>query len=140
MQPIEIDEDKLYYFTALHGNKYHTLFIGWLRMDLIRAFKSVDGVSSYAHIRMTVGENTFIAHVGAPLYLLDYNNDDIFDHAGELGELDLFPSGNIPPNLEMEPVVDYPTYFKKSVEPMFEFKLFNKFWVQEDGHWLELDV
>lgn len=140
MLPIEIDEDKLYYFTALHENKYHTIFVGWLRVDLIKAFKEVDGVSSFAHIRMTVGENTFISHIGAPLYLLDYEDDDIFEFAGDNQELDLFPSGNYPDDMDMEPIIDYPSYFTKDVEPMLQFKLFNKFWAQRDGEWLELDI
>jgi hypothetical protein len=136
-----IKENKLYYFTALNDKQqYQTIFVGWLRVDLIKAFEAVDGVSSYANIKMTVGENTFTAHVGAPLYLLDYENDEIFNYAGDSGELNLFPSGNIPPDLDMSPIIDFPSYFKKGVEPLIEFKLFNKFWAQLDGAWVPLDM
>ena len=140
MLPIEIDEDKMYFFTVLSENKYHTVFIGWLRVDLIKAFHEVDGVSSFANIRMNIGENTFISHIGAPLYLLEYDDDAIFDFAEGIQELDLYPSGNYPDNLDMEPIVDYPSYFTKDVEPLIKFKLFNKFWTQIDGDWLELDI
>ena len=138
---IVVDEDKLYYFTSLNEKgQYETLFVGWLRLDLIKAFKAVDGKTSYAQIRMSVGENTFLTYVGSPLYLIGYNNDEAFNYAGELGELNLFPSGNIPPNLEIGPVIDYPSYFEKGVEPLIEFKLFNQFWAQQDGMWIPLDI
>ena len=138
---IEINEDELYYFTARNKpGQYETLFVGWLRRDLIKAFEQIDGVGSYAHMRLTVGENTFVTNVSAPLYLLNYSNDRIFEFAGDNGELDMFPSGNIPEDLEMDPVIDFPSYFTKDVEPYIEFKLFNKFWANKDGVWIPLTV
>ena len=70
----QINEDALYYFTAKQGDKYRTLFVGWLTPDLIRRFRQIDGEGSYAQIRLTVGENTFVINVSAPLYLLNYSN------------------------------------------------------------------
>jgi hypothetical protein len=138
---IEINDDTLYYFTALNNkNQYETVFAGWLRRDLIKAFQKIDGVGSFAHIRITLGENTFIANVGSPLYLLNYENDDIFMFAEDNDELNLYPSGNLPPELDMDPVIDYPPYFTEGVEPLIEFKLFNKFWAQRDGLWVQLEV
>src|SRR5579859_472992 len=96
----EVDESVLYYFTAKSDNKYHTVFAGWLRRDLIKAFEQIDGVGSFAHIKLILGENTFIANVGAPLYLLNYENDDIFEFAEDNDELDLYPSGNLPHELD----------------------------------------
>jgi hypothetical protein len=136
----QIDEDALYYFTAKQGDKYRTLFIGWLRHDFIKSMEQIDGVGSYAHIKLTVGENTFVTDVGAPLYLLNYENDSIFEFAGDNGELDMFPSGNIPDDLDMDPVIDFPSFFHKEVEPLIEFKLFDKFWAQHEGMWVPLDV
>jgi hypothetical protein len=138
--PIIIDENVLYYFTALSDNRYNTVFAGWLRRDLIKAFEMVEPGQSYARITLTVGENLFINNVGAPLYLLDYENDDIFDFAGDGKELDLFPSGNVPEGLEMDSVIDFPTYFTRDVEPLIEFKLFNKFYAQRDGVWVQLKI
>lgn len=138
--PYEIDEDQLYYFTARQDGVYHTAFVGWLRRDLVKAFEHIDGVGSYAHIRLTIGETTFITNVGAPLYLLNYENDDIFEFAGDNNELDMYPSGNVPDDLGMDPIIDFPSYFTKGVEPLIKFKLFNKFWENKDGIWIPLNV
>jgi len=140
---IEINENVLYYFTALNDQRqYVTLFVGWLRRDLIKAFEQIDGVGNFAHIKLTIGENTFVSNVGSPLYLLNYENDEIFNfvETGQNDELDLFPSGNVPDELEMDPVIDYPAYFTEGVEPLIEFKLFNHFWAQREGMWVPIDV
>ena len=68
---IEIDENNLYYFTALSEEKYHTLFVSRLRLDLVKAFEEVDGESSRASISLSIGENRFISDIGAPVYLLN---------------------------------------------------------------------
>jgi hypothetical protein len=140
----EVDEDKLYLFTVFSDAKYHTVFPGWLRRDFIKSFEALEtldpGVSRCAHVRLSLGENTFVTDVGAPLYLLDYDEDDIFEFASDNRELDLFPSGNIPADLDMEPVLDYPTYFTKGVEPLIKFKLFNQFCANRDGVWVPLEV
>jgi hypothetical protein len=137
---IEIDENELYYFTAYSEEKYHTLFMSCLRRDIINAFEEVDGVSRFAQIKLRIGENLFISNIGAPVYLLNYRNDDIFEFAGDNQELELFPSGSIPENLDMETVIDFPSYFTKGVEPLIEFKLFNKFWAQDNGVWVPLNI
>ena len=136
----ETDEDDLYYFTTLANNRYETMFIGWLTDEMIKAFEEVDGVESFANIKLTVGENTFVANIGAPLYLLNYENDDIFEFAGDNNELDLYPSGNIPDDLDMEPIIDYPTYVTREVEPLIDFKLFNRFYANNNGVWVPLDI
>ena len=137
-EPITVDENKLYYFCALADDKYYTAFIGWIRQDLIKAFQMIEQGQSYVQIRITVGENRFITNVGAPLYLLNYENDDIFNFAGDDEELDLFPSGNPPADLAMESIIDYPTYFNKGVVPLIEFKIFDKFYAQKNGMWVPL--
>ncbi len=137
---MELNEDVLYYFTALHQERYHTVFVSWLRRDLIKAFEQLDGISSYAHIVLNIGENVFISNVGVPLYLLNYENDDIFEFAGDHEELELYPSGDVPDNLDLEPVIDFPTFFEKGVEPLLEFKLDNRFWAQKNGLWIPLDI
>ena len=77
-----------------------------------------------------------------PLYLINYENDDAFAFVeeGQNQELELFPSGNIPEDLDMDPVIDYPRCFSKGVEPHIEFKLFNKLWANQDGEWIPIDV
>jgi hypothetical protein len=138
--PIVIDENKLYFFTSLSLNRYYTVFAGWLRSDLIKAFEKIEEGQSYAHIRLNVGEHLFINNIGAPLYLLNYENDDIYQFAGDDQELNLFPSGNIPAGLEMDPTIDFPTYFTREVEPLIEFKLFNQFYAQRNGEWVQLKI
>ena len=54
----EIDETELYYFTVKVQDEYHTVFVGWLGRSLVKAFEVLDGVGSYAHIRLNIGENT----------------------------------------------------------------------------------
>jgi hypothetical protein len=137
---IQIDEDTLYYFTCLVEDKYHTLFVGWLREDLVKAFKSLKEGSSFAYIKLCIGEHTFINYVSKPLYLLEYDDDDIFEFAGDNNELDLYPSGKVPEDLGMEAILDFPSHFEYGVTPMIKYKLFNEFCINQNGIWIPLDV
>jgi hypothetical protein len=135
---IKVDENEMYYFTAFSEGKYQTLFVCWCRRDFIKAFEAINGVSNFAHIKVSLGEHTFITDLNAPLYLLNYENDKIFEFAGDYNELDLYPSGNTPTDSDMGRTIAFPSYFTKGVEPLIEFKLFNKFWVQREGAWVPL--
>jgi hypothetical protein len=137
---INVDEDQLYYFTALSEGNYQTLFVGWLKRDFLKAFEVINGGSNFAHIKISLGEHTFITVINAPLYLLNYENDKILEFAGDCNKLDLYPSGNTLTDSDMGRTIDFPSYFTKGIEPLIEFKIFNKFWVQREGAWVPLNI
>ena len=49
-------------------------------------------------------------------------------------------SDNVPEGLEMDAVIHFPTCFRRDVEPLIEFKLFNKLYAQRDGAWVQLKI
>jgi hypothetical protein len=141
---LEIAKGKLYYFLLLHKGKYYTVAIGWINEDLIATFTSgfnvMETFPSFILTKINVGEHTFAIQTSEPIYLLDYENDDAFEFAGDKGELDLFASGRVPPDAHCDPVIDFPSYWEKGVEPMIDFKLADQFYHQKNGVWIPLEM
>lgn len=137
---ISVDENKLYYFTVFRDDRYYTVFPGWIRRVLIQAFRSAEPGESYVAMKMNAGEHTFISDIGKPLYLLPYDNQEVSRFGRDFEDFEFFPSGNIPEDLEYDPVIRFPSYFTADVKPLIEFRLFNTFQAQQNGVWVPLEI
>jgi hypothetical protein len=137
---IEIDEDVLYFFTYFKDNVYKNALLGFITKDLIEPFKLLKPGKGYAHIHAFVGENQFNLNVGVPLYLIDYNCEEAYEFASDDDQLDLYPSGNVPEGQGEDRLLYYPTYFNKGVEPFLRYKMFDKFYMKEQGEWIRIKV
>ena len=136
----KIDEDKSYYFLCQVGDKYHTLFVGWLREDLIKAFAELDPDEGFAYIKINVGEQLFINYIDRPLFLLNFENDAAFEFAADVSELVLFPSGKVPPDLDLPLAIKFPSYWTKGVGPMLDLKLGERLYQQVNGVWIPVEI
>src|SRR5258707_15082119 len=129
---VRLDEDALYYFLQLNDGKFYTQFIGRLKEDrlitLLEYFSLHDKGKAYIWIEINVGENTFIVKTDQPFYLVNLDNDDAFEFAGDDGVLELYPSGNVPSDPDLAETVDFPTYWENGVESMIDFKIADKFY------------
>ena len=138
---ITINDETEYFFTCPYLGRYQTLSIGWIREDLIKALKvDKDKVSRFIYkIEMKVGENLFICHVDKPLYLINCRNKPIFNFAGDHNQLNLYPT-NVPENLDIAPIIDFPSYFTKGVEPLIDYMISDEFYVHQGNQWTPVDI
>src|SRR6266566_1263624 len=136
---LEIDASEVFYFLNLLGDKYHTLFVGWLREDFIQAFYDLDPESGLAYFNINVGKHTFTTYTDQPVYLLPYENTEALEFAGDDNELVLFPKSGMPSELG-PPTIKFPTYWTKGVEPFFQFRLGNPFSRHVNGIWVPLSL
>lgn len=141
---VEIDENELYYFLTLQNDRFNTGFVGWLTEDLVYAlteyFTTGDPTAAYYQIKMNIGKNRFLIDSNQPLYLLSYENDAAFEFAGDSGELEIFPGGNVPTNLSIDPYIDFPSFWHKEVESMLEFKIAETLYQNRNGVWTPLET
>jgi len=126
---VVIDENDLFYFLHLdfETGLYFTVFVGRLRSDL--KIKLADYFSSSAPQQycyqnsLNVGECVFIIFANQPLYLVNCQNKKALEFTGDGNSQELYPTGNMPPNLAVEQAVNFPTYWASGVESVIEFKL-----------------
>lgn len=140
----ELDSNQIYFFLCLHDNKYHNLFPSKIIGDLVRAFKEMDeeGGKAQASIVMKVGQNTFVSIVDRPLYLVEYDKEEIFDYAGDDGELELIPTTDDPVELNgfSSNIIDFPSFFTKDIELYLDYKIGNNLYKNISGIWVPLDI
>ena len=134
----EVHGSKIYYFLCRIDGTYHTLFIGFLRPELIHALTKLEE-GGQAYVKIRVGEHIFCVILDCPLYLLEYENSDAHEFASDDRKLELFPS-RVPDGTDLPPVIDFPTSWTAGIEPMLEFKLGGDFCANENGVWVPLDV
>lgn len=137
----DINPDSTYYFTCLVNGVYQTLFVAWISEELIKAFELLEN-AEHGHVRINVnvGEHSFMCCVDRPVYLISFDNDDVFKYAGDDNTLELYPSGNLPEDPEMLTVIDFPTYFNIGVAPLIDFRMGNQFCQQVNGIWIPIEL
>jgi len=141
---VEIDENELFYF--LHWDfetgLYHTSFVGWLRRDLVITLADYFSTSapnqSCYHSRLNAGESAFIIFSNQPVYLVNYKNKKALEFAGDHNSQELFPSGNVSINPDVERAINLPSYWTSGVESVFEFKLDDGLFQNQNGVWIPL--
>ena len=134
----EIDGSAIYYFLAHLDDKYYTLFIGFLRPELVHSLAELkEGYQVY--IKIKIGEHTFALCIDRPLYLLDYDEVGALEFAGDDRKLELIPSGG-PVDTDVPPVIGFPSYWTAGIEPMLEFKFEGGLYAQENRVWKPLDL
>jgi len=135
-----LDESSLYFFTGFAEGAYQTLFVGWITAKLVSQFSEFKEGEGSAYIKVSVGEHTFINYIDGPLFLLNFNDNDIFEYAGDDYVLDLFPSGEIPENVDTDRMIDFPTFFEPEVENLIEYKLSDGLYAHKNGLWIPLEI
>jgi len=135
----EFDQSATYFWLAPKDDRYYTLFISGLLDELVDALihKKPDETAA---VRNQVGENTFLAVFDGPVYLVNREDNEALKYAGDDGKLELFPSGNIPDLEDSLPIIDYPTYFTKGIEPHLEWKLNGNLFRQFNGVWVPVTI
>jgi hypothetical protein len=134
----EIDQSTVYYFLYRLNGNYYTLFLSFLGPELVHAFAEREE-AGLAYIKVKVGEHLFITYLDGPLYLLEYEKDGALEFAGDDADLTLFPSGT-EENVDLPPVIDFPTYWTAGVEPLLDLKLDGGLHRQTNGEWVKLTI
>ena len=137
---IEIDENILYFFTYFKDNVYKTALLCFMSPVLLLPFEKLIPGKGHAHIQANLGENQFILNIGVPLFTIDYNCEAAYEFASDDDQIDLYPSGKVPPGKEADRLLYYPSYFNKGVEPYLQYKVFNKIYVNDNGRWVRIKI
>ena len=138
--PLTIDESELYFFTYLQDSVFVPAYVGWLNKDTIKAFEAVGKTQQDLVLITEIAEIKFVVKTAVPLYLIAYDNDEIYEFASDDNTLDLFPSGIVPSDSDFDREISFPSFFQAEVQPYIEFKLFNTLHMQQNGAWVQLTL
>jgi len=128
----EAYNEEVYYFVARHENLYYPVFFSWILVAIVEDFSKLSDDKTFIHVELTVPNHRFVADVDKPLFLFNIKSN-IQPHLGDDNILDLCPDGKCSNALPR--FVPYPAYFKKSVESLFEYKLWNKLYQRAESGW-----
>jgi hypothetical protein len=138
--PVIVDDEELYFFTYLNNNVYVPAYIGWLDRNTIKAFELVGKIQKDLRLTTQIAEIKFVVKTAVPLYLIPYDNDEVYEFASDDNTIDLFPSGLVAEDSTFDREISFPSFFYPGVKLHIEFKLFNELHMQQDGKWFRINI
>lgn len=129
----------MYYFLHKGKDRYDTLFVSYLLTviveDVSQALKGNGKL--FCHMELKIGESTFISETDSPIYMLNTRRRQALQFASDDNTFNFYPSGNVPVNSLVTPIIPYPEYWESGVESMFSFRIRENLCVMRNGQWVE---